>query len=336
MHLLKAKATLLDYLDLNRRYIKTTDIFLFEDCEIRLDIVPKHFFKQSINKLYLKAFDKCTLLHSDCNLKDISPALVYNEQQILNDLNNDLNETISTIDEANFIIEKKRYERFNRIISNKFNDRQLITLLEKFEKRDDDAINNIVTDNADIPTIFEYILGIIWYKISNKQGKILDFLKLSLDANLLPVTHAAGGEADIVYEYKQTSDYPKHTLLLEATLADGTNQRIMEMEPVSRHLGNHLLNTQNMKSYCIFVSKNLNINLISDFRGRKNSTYYDNKNPDIFIKGIKIIPLEISDLKNIILQKKKYSELYKKFEIAFYSTEPHAKKWYDTLVRIKQ
>lgn len=39
MHLFKAKATLSDYLNLNRRYIKTTDVFtlsdlLYENCDI--------------------------------------------------------------------------------------------------------------------------------------------------------------------------------------------------------------------------------------------------------------------------------------------------------------
>ena len=44
MQLFKAKATLRDYFDLNRRYFKTTDIVLFEDGVVKLDVVPKHFF----------------------------------------------------------------------------------------------------------------------------------------------------------------------------------------------------------------------------------------------------------------------------------------------------
>ena len=98
-------------------------------------------------------------------------------------------------------------------------------------------------------------------------------MKLSLDADLLPKTHAAGGEADIVYEYEKTKHYPKHSLLLEATLADSTNQRRMEMEPVSRHLGQHLLNTGNLKSYCVFATTFLHMNVVSDFRMRKNNYY---------------------------------------------------------------
>ena len=70
---------------------------------------------------------------------------------------------------------------------------------------------------------------------------------LSLEANLLPKTHAAGGYADIIiiYEYESCTFYPKHSLLLEATLADGNNQRRMEMEPVSRYLGGYRIRFNN-------------------------------------------------------------------------------------------
>ena len=56
----------------------------------------------------------------------------------------------------------------------------LLSLLDYFEDRNDTEIRNMVTDNADVPTIFEYVLGILWYKASERQGKILDYMKLSL------------------------------------------------------------------------------------------------------------------------------------------------------------
>ncbi len=205
-------------------------------------------------------------------------------------------------------------------------------MLDCFEERSDEEIRDMVTDNADVPTIFEYVLGILWYKTSERQGKILDYMKLSLDADLLPKTHAAGGEADIVYEYAQTERYPEHTLLLEATLADSTNQRRMEMEPVSRHLGQHLIRTGNMNSYCVFATNYLNINVISDFRSRKTTPYYDPNDYERFVDGMKIIPLQISELKTIVSENKTYSELYPIFEEAFLSElRPH--EWYDSCVR---
>ena len=111
-------------------------------------------------------------------------------------------------------MENQRTKRFNTLIDEKFTDEAIITLLNHFENRNDDYIKSYITNNADIPTIFEYVLGIVWYKISERKGKILEYMKLSLDANLFPKSHAAGGDADIVYEYDKTTTYPKHILLL--------------------------------------------------------------------------------------------------------------------------
>lgn len=330
MHLLKAKATLSDYLDLNRRYIKTTDVVLFEDGVVKADIVPKQFFNSVIDKLYDNAFIASDKLFEDCTLEEIAECLVIDENVIISGINKELGTSITNMAEAYTILEENRYRRLQHLIDNKFTDSKLLALLDLFETRDDKEINNMVTDNADIPTIFEYVLGILWYKTSERQGKILDYMKLSLDADLLPKTHAAGGEADIVYEYEETEHYPEHTLLLEATLADGTNQRRMEMEPVSRHLGQHLIRTGNMNSYCVFATNYLNINVISDFRARKTTPYYDPNDYTKYVDGMKIIPLQTSELKKIVENHKKYSELYPLFDEAFNSTlPPH--EWYRLL-----
>ena len=222
--------------------------------------------------------------------------------------------------------------RLHHLINTKFSDEQILTLLDCFEDRNDTLIRSMVTDNADVPTIFEYVLAILWYKISEYQGKVLNYMKLSLDANLLPKTHAAGGEADIVYEYDGNEHYPRHTLLIEATLADSTNQRRMEMEPVSRHLGQHLIYNKNANSYCVFATNYLNINVISDFRSRKTTPYYDSQDYTQYVEGMKIIPLETSELKRIIQVSKTYKELYPIFEEAFNSVlPPHM--WYENCIK---
>lgn len=334
MHLFKAKATLHDYLDLNRRYIKTTDVVLFEDNTVKMDIVPKHFFNSVINELYRNAFVLSEKLFQDCALEEIDDSLVINETVIIDGINSELGTSITSMTEAHTILEENRYRRLQHLIDNKFTDDKILTLLDLFETRGDTEIRNMVTDNADIPTIFEYVLGILWYKISDRQGKILDYMKLSLDADLLPKTHAAGGEADIVYEYEETADYPQHTLLLEATLADGTNQRRMEMEPESRHLGQHLIRTGNMNSYCVFATNFLNINVISDFRSRKTTPYYAPNDYEKFVDGMKIIPLRTNELKTIVSESKKYTELYSIFENAYVSElRPH--EWYGECIETK-
>ena len=331
MHLFKAKATLSDYLDLNRRYIKTTDVVLFEDDTIKFDIVPKHFFKSVAAKLYQDAFTSSELLYEDCDMPEISECLIVDDDTIVAGINEELGINVSDMQSARAALEDTRYQRLQHLIDTKFTDDKILSLLDCFETRNDDEIRSMVTDNADVPTIFEYVLGILWYKASERHGKILDYMKLSLDADLLPKTHAAGGEADIVYEYEATEYYPEHTLLLEATLADSTNQRRMEMEPVSRHLGMHLIRSGNMNSYCVFATNYLNINVISDFRSRKTTPFYDSQDYSKSVAGMKIIPLQTSELKKIVSNGKTYKELYPLFEAAFNSTLlPH--EWYESCI----
>jgi len=336
VHLLKAKATLSDYADLNRRYIKTTSVVLFENGICKLDLIPRYFFKSADDELYGQAYDECDLLNEDCELEDISNALKYNEPRILDDLRNGLNVAISSIEDAYDLIEQNKYDRFNAIIDEKFPKDVLVQLLSYFEDRRDGEINAMVTDNADIPTIFEYILGVVWYRISGKSGDILKFMKLSLDADLLPVTHAAGGDADIIYEYSRSAVYPSHALLLEATLAERTNQRRMEMEPVSRHLGNYILANNGKVAYCIFVTTYLHPQVICDLRGRKQMFFCDGQNPDNYIYGMKIIPITTTDLRKVIECGLTYNDLYDRFDKAYNkSSDMHPFTWYKTCVEIQ-
>lgn len=262
---------------------------------------------------------------------DKNTTLKPNEISILNGINHEFNLNLTSLKDAGKLLEHQRYIRLNHLIDSKFTDDKILNILNLIATRNDNETQKLVTDNADIPTIFEYVLGILWYKISHRQGKILDYMKLSLDIDLLPKTHATGGEADIIYEYEENPAYPAHSLLIEATLTDRTNQRRMEMEPVSRHLGNHILKTKNYHSYCVFATNELNINVVSDFRGRKNQRYYDTTDDNNFIDGMKIIPLQIDDLKNILEKKIWYEKLYQIFDIAFRS-ELAPREWRETCI----
>ncbi|MBR4651078.1 MAG: AlwI family type II restriction endonuclease [Prevotella sp.] len=336
MHLVKNLATLQDYFDLNRRYLSIANVMIFQDGQVKLDLVPKQYFASAIDELYKVAYSESNELEQNCEIEEICSALKFDEKDVVERLQKELGIDIKTIDEAYSEVEKLRYDRFKAMVDTQFTNDKLLGLLDDFDKRNDEDINKKVTDNADTPTIFEYILGVIWYKVSGYKGRILDYMKLSLDANLLPITHAAGGEADIVYEYAETKDYPKHTLLLEATLADSTNQRRMEMEPVSRHLGNHLLRTNNSSTYSIFATNYLDTNVISDFRMRKVVPFYDTKDKSRYVTGMKIIPLQTSDLRSILIAHKSYSELYPRYEEAYQMDNAILPvHWYESCVQEK-
>lgn len=50
----------------------------------------------------------------------------------------------------------------------------------------------------------------------------------------------------------------------------------------------------------------LNINVISDFRSRKTTPFYDSQDYSKSVNGMKIIPLQTSELKKIISNSKTY------------------------------
>ncbi len=327
VHLFKAKATLSDYFDLNRRYFKVTDTVLFGDNKVELDILPKCYIDNIAAILLSFAFSDTYLLEKDVQLEEICPGLHIDMDKLYQRLGEVLGKVVTNKEVALKIIRDERYARLNRLIDEKFSKGTLIQLLNYFESRNDDEIRRLVTDNADIPTIFEYVLGIIWYIISNREGNVLEYMNLSLETDLLPKTHAGGGEADIVWRYKGTEWYKEHTLLIEATLADGSNQRRMEMEPVSRHLGEYCLMYPEVEAYCIFITTSLNVNVISDFRARRFMEYYNTVGTE-YIIGMKILPMQTSELKKILEFDIKYPEIYRILDKAYNSTEP-PKEWYE-------
>nr|WP_240516674.1 AlwI family type II restriction endonuclease [Brachyspira sp. G79] len=215
----------------------------------------------------------------------------------------------------------------------KFNKNKIIEILTKIEKRDDNGVRKLVTDNADVPTIFEYILSIAWYLISDRKGNILDYMNLYLDSDMLPKTHASGGIADIVYLYDETKYYPKHDLLIEATLSKDKSQRKMEVEPVSRHLGEYILSNGNKNTYALFVSNSLYINVISDFINKRTMKYYSS-NSENYINGLNIVCLETSEIKTILEKDINYKELYFIFRNALNSNIDEI-NWYKKEIKEK-
>lgn len=327
LHLFKAKSLLDDYYDLNKRYFKTSDTIIFQDDKVRFDIIPNCYFSLVKDCLLDMAFSKADNLEFNCELSAIGSGLAVTQEQLFNKAEELYGVQVRSIIDIQDFVEKERYERLNHMIDTRFTDDVLVNLMTMFENRNDNDIQSIVTNNADVPTIFEYVLAIVWYKISGRQGKVLEYMNLSLDADLLPITHAAGGHEDITYKYQATANYPAHTLLIEMTLANKTNQRRMEMEPVSRHLGDYMLAHRDEEAYCLFATTFLHVNVTSDFRSRKTTPYYSMDGSD-FVDGMKIIPFQTSEIKTIIQKHITYAQLYPIFEQA-YQSNVAPNMWYE-------
>lgn len=336
MHTAKWRATLEDYADLNKRYISLSDIIIFGEEKIELDLFPRYFFlnisKEIVNTGILSKDKYNDFISKNIEFSKIYNCLDINVDDVIVQIQADYPSRLLNRDSIRTFIEDEKLRRFNELIDNKFNESQLIKLFSSIEHNDRNEILEYVDWNSDIPTIFEYILGITWYRFSKKNGNILEYMKLSLDANLLPKTHAAGGTADIVYEYDETNVYPEHKVLLEATLTESTSQRKNEMEPVSRHLMREIQENDNDSTYVVFVANILQEEVLSDFRFRKN---YQFRGKNSVKTGLKIISLSIQDIIKLINVKAQYSKLYEIFETAYKDTEINDLEWYEKLVKNK-
>ena len=335
MHTARWKANLEDYADLNRRYIALTDIVLFNDNKIELDILPRYYFlnisEELLNTKFLKSKEYDELIENDIEFSEIYSCLNIDINEIITQIKVDYPDSKISIGNVKEFIKDERFKRFELLMDSKFKKENLIMLFRNIEKDNRKEVEEYLDCEATIPTILEYVLAIAWYRISNRQGNILDFMKLSLDANLLPKNHAGGGTADIVYHYNENENYKEHELLLEATLTDSTSQRKAEMEPVSRHLIRNKQEFDNETSYAIFVANILNSEVLSDFRSRKNYWYKGKNDKDK--QGLKIIPLSINDVVVILEKNLNYVQLYNMFENAYNDTIINDLRWYDTLIK---
>lgn len=189
-------------------------------------------------------------------------------------------------------VRKKEYTRFKDMTERRFPKDKVVDLLSDFINRNDKKIQDEVTDSATVPDIFEYILGIAWYYISGDKVNILKAYNMSLDADFLPLGHAAGYQGDIELSYSD------RTVLLEATLMTANVQKRGEMEPVIRHTTNLTIDND-VKTQTIFIANELDQNVLNIFKAT-SYTQLNHSNKDESCDGINIFAMSINELISIL------------------------------------
>ncbi|MFT4413213.1 AlwI family type II restriction endonuclease [Fredinandcohnia humi] len=331
MHLYKWKANLEEYGDLNKRYFSLADILIFQDEKVELTLFAKYFFHLCVDQLIEEPI-QTSLLNQSLSFEQISPALKIDTQDVV-DLVSEKTGKRLDIPSMREHFKREKDSQLEALINHRFSKEKLVelfTLIESRNDTNDKAVQSYVTENADIPTIFEYLLGVSWYHISGKTINLMDSWNMSLDANLLPKRHAAGGGSDIVIDFDATTDYPNHKLMLEATLTNATNQRRAEMEPVSRHLGTLKAANPDTEIYGVFVSNHLDINVVIDFRSRKDVPYFD-RTTGTLVKDNMIIPVDTENIKTMLSKDIRYSTIYRFFKSA-YTTDTPIERWYEETI----
>ena len=333
-HISKWKSTLEDYYDLNKRYFSLTGLIQYDNERFKLSEIGKLYFGEIIDQLLEEEFiekDKyMDYFLSLIDLEKISPILKITKENIAQTINDKYGLLMPASEIENFI-KKQENDRFIELIDSKFDNSILIQILQYFISRNDTALATLITDDSDVPTMFEYIIGVIWYNISGRKGYIKDYLNLSLDGNLLPKRHAAGSHgdscgADLIFKYDTRKSYNMHSCLLEATLSESTGQAHMEWESCSRHLENYKKESCNNNDYTVFIAGQLENRAIEMLRATIVIPFIDNNGNRI---SNKFVMLDVTDLKKIIEKNLKYSDIYPIFLNAINcDTKNQGMPWY--------
>jgi len=301
-----------DYNTQNKYYLDLTGIFTFENDEVKVSEIFNVLLQSSNYTSILEEVSRIDISDTSLNylFEDSDVKFAFKEFGVDN------------TSDLNLFQYNQNKEKLEKLLTTRFIKDKIMELIPYFKTREDDIIQKNVTIRATIPTIFEYVTAISWYYIDNKNIDFILNAGLSLDSNMLPKSHAVGGSSDFEIEYDD------HILMIEVTLTEKTNQRRAEMESVSRHLGNILLDLEidkREKSYGIFIAPYLNKNVLNDFRTRQVS-YWENNSSHI--KGMNILPIDTDDLVNILNSNKTYDELKDNFYELLAKDNNWGSRWY--------
>ena len=323
-----------EYRDMTYRIFNTTGIIDFRNNKIKFNnLYAKEYFKTIDEKLII-----CSCKKNEFIFKAVSMTEIFNEDNT--DIVDAKIKEKYNLDDQKHISEYlnlKEKNEFENFIKNTFKKKNIIEILELIKQREDKKIFELVTDQATIPTIFEYILGIAWLYISGFDFDLYNSLNLTLDSSYYPLSHAAGGNGDIIITYNNPN---KHTLMLEATLMDINAQKRGELEPVIRHATNLTIDNKKKcgkisSTYTFFIANELDNNVINIFRGCNLLKLEHSKQKGEFINNVKIMAFTIEEIILILKWDIKYDKILDivKNEFEIKNVDHINDNWRDNLIK---
>lgn len=307
-------ANLRDYTDACFRYLRATGYVSISQAGHSLSIAPE---RQDAVDYILRTIDR-----NPCYVDDLEgyEAYLFNPElpvlytDNINNLLRDIHKhdpnvntkgmSILELRELEYrLMEDSKQEALSREISS----------VKDFEQFDDivDVFSKIGTKTYyDEPLQFEWNT---WRAMTMIDGGDIR-ANLKFDDHAQPMSTAAGNEADIV------CDYGDFCVNVEVTLQSGQKQYDNEGEPVARHVGKQAARS-GKPTYCFFIAPKITHATYAHFYVlyHENISLYGGKS--------KIIPLELSSFKKMILDSRK----------ACYVPEPkHIKAIFDTAENLRE
>ena len=210
---------------------------------------------------------------------------------------------VSTAADVKKLLNDRRNREFLAHISEKYPKEKIIELLPLFSDRSkDNQIKKEVNDAATVPTIYEYIIGIAWYYISNREFDLYGSMNLTLNADFEPVVHASGGDGDIVIHYEDI------VVMLEVTLMNKQAQKRGEWEPVLRHSLNLKAANETLPTITFFIADELDFNTVNIWRAVA-AVSLESTNTHTKVEGVIIMPFTNAEMLAFLNQNVYYKDI---------------------------
>lgn len=218
---------------------------------------------------------------------------------------------VATAGDANKRLSDQKSADLAAHVREKYPREKVAELLELFsDRKNDPNIKREVNDAATVPTIYEYIVGIAWYYLSNEEFDLYNSLNLTLNADFEPVIHAAGGDGDIVIHY------PEMVVMLEVTLMNKQAQKRGEWEPVLRHSLNLKAAIEPVETITFFIADELDHNTINIWRAVAAASL-ESTNTHTPVDGVVIMPFTSGELRGFLEQGLYYKQIVRAVKASF-------------------
>lgn len=316
-----------EYSDTTKRIFKATGIISFDHGYVELaykellrSIFKKSYFRDNIlgeaqgktNGNYEK--DSQSFFGTANSLSQILELEGEDVDNVIDEIKTEF-EQMDIEEIANLIVNKRKQE-FVRYIDEVYPLEKVKKILSLFRNREnDETIKNMVSTEATVPTIYEYIVGIAWYYFSGKKIDLLGSYNLTLSANFEPLVHAGGGQGDIVIYEKDK------VVMLEATLMNSNTQKRGEWEPVLRHSINlkieEELNSTSRNVTSFFIADNFDANTINIWKAVATVPLQSSIYKDKFTNHVMIMPINNVELGDLMDKSSEYDEIISKVRALF-------------------
>ena len=298
--------TLLDYADLNIRYLKATGMFqssgrgitILPEKRILVEKLLEDEFTVYDDNTYIKEIWTGATLPTDNketaqtvikslvnNIRKFDkaialPELEYKTPQELSNIRHDIEEQLSRIKENEFA--NKQIINWEEILC-------YMLALEKPGKKISFQDEVISIPAGEAPAYFEWVLWRAFLAINSLTNKPWEARRFKIDQDFLPVAPAPGRGPDLIFEFK---DY---VLVVEVTLTSSSRQEAAEGEPVRRHVAEIAEQHENTgkRVYGLFIALNIDSNTAETF---KSGNWYK---PDDSKLPLQIIPIRLDDFSKL-------------------------------------